>query len=43
MKDYKLKVDELFCECKLAFVRGKPASVLLNRGCTVIISALEPE
>jgi hypothetical protein len=29
----KLKVDELFRDCKLAFVRGKPASILLNRGC----------
>jgi hypothetical protein len=33
MDDCKLKVDELFCDCKLTFVRGKPASILLNRGC----------
>jgi hypothetical protein len=29
----ELKVDELLCDCKLAFVRGEPVSILLNRGC----------
>jgi hypothetical protein len=30
---YELKVDELLCDYKLAFMRGKPALILMNHGC----------